>query len=152
MAQSFCFSGYRFEDESGRLWSGARELRLTPKASAVLLVLVRNADRPVTKEELFTSVWKGTVVSDDALTTCIQELRKTLEDDSRKPRFIETRHRRGYQFIAQFTEPPLEEAASSLVVAQDISAIAVLPFADMSPGRDHDYLCEGIAEELINAQ
>src|SRR6185369_4107565 len=151
MAQSFCFSGYRFEDESGRLWSGARELRLTPKASAILLVLVRNADRPVTKEELFTSVWKGTVVSDDALTTCIQELRKTLEDDSRKPRFIETRHRRGYQFIAQFTEPPLEEAASSLVVAQDISAIAVLPFADMSPGRDHDYLCEGIAEELINA-
>ena len=31
------------------------------------------------------------------------------------------------------------------------SAIAVLPFADMSPGRDQDHLCEGFAEELINA-
>jgi non-specific serine/threonine protein kinase len=37
------------------------------------------------------------------------------------------------------------------VPAHDISAIAVLPFADMSPDRDQDYLCEGLAEELINA-
>src|SRR5262249_43187658 len=35
--------------------------------------------------------------------------------------------------------------------AHDVSAIAVLPFLDMSPARDQDYLCEGLAEELINA-
>src|SRR5690606_32573526 len=34
---------------------------------------------------------------------------------------------------------------------RDLTAIAVLPFTDMSPGRDQDYLCEGLAEELINA-
>ena len=151
MGQSICFSGYRFEVESGRLWSGPRELRLTPKASAVLKVLVTNANRPVTKDELFASVWNGTIVGDDALTTCIQELRKTLEDDARQPRFIETRHRRGYQFIAQLSETPMREAATPAVTIQGISAIAVLPFVDMSPGRDHGYLCEGIAEELINA-
>src|SRR2546430_6130098 len=41
--------------------------------------------------------------------------------------------------------------ADSPFPTHDISAIAVLPFADMSPARDQDYLCEGLAEELINA-
>ena len=41
--------------------------------------------------------------------------------------------------------------AGSVLRAPDLSAIAVLPFADMSPSRDQDYLCEGLAEELINA-
>jgi DNA-binding winged helix-turn-helix (wHTH) protein len=90
------FGGYRFEVESGRLWSGAREVRLTPKASAVLKELVTHAGRPVSKDDLFTAVWSGTAVSDDALTSCIQELRRALEDDAKQPRFIETRHRRGY--------------------------------------------------------
>ena len=43
------------------------------------------------------------------------------------------------------------DVADSPAATRDISAIAVLPFADMSPGRDQDYLCEGLAEELINA-
>lgn len=98
------FGGYRFEADSGRLWSGTREIRLTPKASAVLGELVRHAGEPVSKERLFATVWNGTVVSDDALTSCIQELRRALDDDPRHPRFIETRHRRGYQFIASLTE------------------------------------------------
>ena len=45
-------------------------------------------------------MWRGTVVSDDALVTCIQELRKALGDDSRQPVYIETRHRHGYRFVA----------------------------------------------------
>jgi len=152
MEQGVNFGDYRFDFETGRLWSGEREVRLTPKASSVLKVLVTHAGKPVTKEELFTSVWNDTVVSDDALTSCIQELRRALADDSKQPRFIETRHRRGYQFVAQLTAATAAAgAADSPVPAHDISAIAVLPFADMSPERNQDYLCEGLAEELINA-
>jgi DNA-binding response OmpR family regulator len=66
------FGGYRFEGDSGRLWSGAREIRLTPKAAAVLEQLVRQAGEPVSKERLFETVWNGTAVSDDALTSCSQ--------------------------------------------------------------------------------
>lgn len=102
------FSGYRFEAETGRLWSGAREIRLTPKASEVLKQLVLHAGEPVSKADLFATVWSGTSVSDDALTSCIQELRRALDDNSKEPRFIETRHRRGYRFVA-----PLSEAAPS---------------------------------------
>ena len=137
--RALSFGDYRFDPATGRLWSGAEEVRLTPKASAVLSELVARPGQTVSKQDLFASVWNGTIVSDDALTSCIQELRKALSDDAKQPRFIETRHRRGYSFIAPLSEPA------------DINAIAVLPFADMSPGRDQDYLCEGLAEELINA-
>jgi pimeloyl-ACP methyl ester carboxylesterase/DNA-binding winged helix-turn-helix (wHTH) protein len=98
------FGGYRFEADSGRLWSGTREIRLTPKASAVLEQLVLHAGEPVSREHLFSTVWNGTAVSDDALTSCIQELRRSLDDDPKQPRFIETRHRRGYRFIARLSE------------------------------------------------
>ena len=101
---SISFGGYRFEAETGRLWSGKREIHLTPKASEVLKQLVLHAGEPVSREDLFATVWNGTSVSDDALTSCIQELRRALADDSKHPRFIETRHRRGYRFVARISE------------------------------------------------
>ena len=68
--------------------------------------LVLHAGEPVSKEDLFATVWSGTAVSDDALTSCIQELRRALEDDARQPRFIETRHRRGYRFVPRSWRRP----------------------------------------------
>ena len=145
------FGSYRFEPGTGRLWADGREIRLTPKASAVLHELVSHAGNPVAKEDLFASVWSGTAVSDDALTSCVQELRRALEDDPRQPRFIETRHRRGYRFVAPLSPATGEDLHDSPPQTPDTSAIAVLPFADMSPRRDQEYFCEGVAEELINA-
>lgn len=148
-SQALLFGPYRFEPASQRLGMGEREIRLTPKAASVLGILVTRAGRPVTKKELFALAWPGTVVGDDALVSCIQELRKALGDDAREPRYIETRHRSGYRFIADVTQ----EGARAPEVAPaspDASAIAVLPFTDMSPGRDQDYFCEGLAEELID--
>jgi adenylate cyclase len=151
MSHYINFGRFRFEPSTARLWEGEREIRLTRKAAAVLERLVDRAGQPVAKQDLFASVWSNTVVSDDALVTCIQELRKALGDDAKQPRYIETRHRSGYLFIARVSrsdETPPDQSASP---AQRATAIAVLPFVDMSPDRDHDYLCEGLAEELIDA-
>src|SRR5262249_47660725 len=134
MEQGVSFGRHRFDLETGRLWSGKREVKLTPKASAVLKALVTHAGQPVRKEELFASVWNGTVVSDDALTSCIQELRKALADDAKRPRFIETRHRRGYRFIARLSEAAAKVAADSPPPTPDVSAIAALPLADIPAG------------------
>ena len=150
MEPALKFGGYRFDVETGQLWSGVREIRLTPKASEVLKVLVKSPGQPVSKEDLFAKVWTDTAVTDDALTSCIQELRRALEDDARRPRYIETRHRRGYRFVAALSEPSAGAVDRSRP-ASGISTIAVLPFADMSPQHDQDYLCEGLAEEVINA-
>jgi adenylate cyclase len=148
MNQHVTFGSYRFETHTGRLWNDVQEIRLTPKASAVLGVLIGRAGSPVTKQELFSAVWGKTVVTDDALVTCIQELRKAFADDARQPSFIETRHRSGYRFIANLGDSIQREATSSALAP---TAIAVLPFRDMSPGRDQDFFCEGLAEELIDA-
>jgi adenylate cyclase len=153
MAMSCCvsFGSFRFEPSTARLWQETREIKLTRKAAAVLGLLVDRAGQPVTKQDLFASVWSHTVVSDDALVTCIQELRKALGDDAKRPRFIETRHRCGYLFVAEVSqrpEAPSDKSDARMAVA---AAIAVLPFADVSPDRDQDYFCEGLAEELIDA-
>ena len=151
MSDHVSFGDFRFEPLTARLWQGEREIKLTRKAAAVLALLVDRAGQPVAKQELFASVWSNTIVSDDALVTCIQELRKALGDDAKQPRYIETRHRSGYLFVAKVsrsTRTRSDELASTAPVP---SAIAVLPFTDMSPGRDQDYFCEGLAEELIDA-
>jgi TolB-like protein len=147
------FGSYRFEPASARLSQNDAEVRLTRKAALVLAALLERPGTPVSKQELFANVWRGTVVGDDALVTCIQELRRALGDNSRQPMYIETRHRHGYRFAAPVAAAgrTASEAGNPTPTAHDPSAIAVLPFADMSPTRDQDYLCESLAEELIDA-
>src|SRR5215510_8833935 len=101
MEQAVVFDRHRFDPRTGRLWAGRREVGLTPRAAAVLAALVARAGELVTRQELFERVWGDTVVSDAALSACIKELRGALADDARRPRFIETRHRRGYRFAAR---------------------------------------------------
>jgi TolB-like protein/DNA-binding winged helix-turn-helix (wHTH) protein/Tfp pilus assembly protein PilF len=159
------FGRYRFDLETGSLLSGKREIRLTPKASAVLKALVTHAGRPVRKEELFASVWKGTVVSDDALTSCIQELRRALSDDAKQPRFIETRHRRGYRFIARLSKPAGKITASEhaskvgraagggldLDALWTQPAIAVFPFENLGDIADRAHFADGITQDITTA-
>lgn len=151
MGHEVTFADYRFELETGRLWHGPNEVRLTPKASAVLRELVRHAGELVSKEALFASVWPDTAVGDDALTACVKEVRRALNDDPKQPRFIETRHRRGYGFVAPLIPATPGSTTDPPAATPAISSIAVLPFVDMSAARDQAYLCEGIAEELITA-
>jgi len=149
MEQGVSFGRHRFDLETGRLWSGKREVKLTPKASAVLKALVTHAGQPVRKDELFAEVWTGTVVSDDALTSCIQELRRALADDAKRPRFIETRHRSGYRFLARVSKGAGREAAVSYEALRTQPAIAVLPFANMSGEPEQEYFSDGITEDII---
>jgi TolB-like protein/tetratricopeptide (TPR) repeat protein len=151
MSAAVGFGDFRFQLDTGQLWLRGQELRLTPKAAGVLKMLVSNAGAPVSKGDLFASVWPDVAVTDDALTTCIQELRRVLSDDARRPQFIETRHRRGYQFIAPVSREDIPAPAAAARTHRAIASIAVLPFADMSPSHDQEYLCDGLAEELINA-
>jgi TolB-like protein/Tfp pilus assembly protein PilF len=144
MSHYVCFGPFRFEPLTVRLWQDKGEVRITRKAGSVLGVLLDRAGQLVTKQDLFDSVWK------DSLVSCIQELRKALRDDAKQPRFIETRHRIGYLFAAAVNRVS-KENAEPLTASERPAAIAVLPFADMSPGRDQDYFCEGLAEELIDA-
>src|SRR5215470_12586010 len=99
------FGPYRLDTQRAQFWHETQPVRLTPKAFQVLCYVVERPGQLVTKEELFRVLWADTVVSDAALTTCIQEIRKALQDNSRSPQYLETVHRRGFRFIAPVTTP-----------------------------------------------
>jgi DNA-binding winged helix-turn-helix (wHTH) protein/tetratricopeptide (TPR) repeat protein len=93
------FPPFRLDVRNERLLRGSRPVPLTPKALAVLNLLVGRHGRLVTKTEILESVWAGTHVRDAVLKVCIREIRRALKDPARTPRYIETVHRRGYRFI-----------------------------------------------------
>ncbi len=75
------------------------DVALIPRYFDLLLLLVEQRDRAVTRQEIFDRVWSDVVVSDGALTQAIRTIRRVLEDDSKEPRFIRTVSRHGYQFV-----------------------------------------------------
>src|ERR1700722_1793664 len=84
---------------------------LTPRAFDVLLFLVQNPNRLVTKEELLQAVWGDTFVEEGNLTQYISLLRKALGDNPEDARLIVTIARKGYQFTADVSESQAAESA-----------------------------------------
>ncbi|MEO5623105.1 MAG: winged helix-turn-helix domain-containing protein [Dokdonella sp.] len=74
--------------------------RLTSKAVAVLIELVRHVGATVTRDELLDRVWTGRFTTPDVLTQAIKELRRAFADDSKPPLYIETIPKVGYRLIA----------------------------------------------------
>jgi TolB-like protein/DNA-binding winged helix-turn-helix (wHTH) protein len=106
---------YRFGefslDAQGRvLRRGAEAVPLTRKAFDVLLLLVQNAEKTVTKDELIKAIWPGSVVEESNLTQTIFMVRKALDETPEK-RYILTVPSEGYRFLVPVTEAPVTEAA-----------------------------------------
>ncbi len=100
-AHEVAFDAFHLDIARHRLWRGEREIPLRPKSWDVLCCLVAQPGFLVAKETLHREIWPDTAVSDDALTKVIAELRRTLGDNPRAPRLIETVHGRGFRFIAK---------------------------------------------------
>ena len=103
MDRQFIFAPYRLDSVDRKLFREEEELFLRPKTFDVLLYLVERAGRLIEKDELIEAVWPDTTTIDTSLKVRISELRKLLEDDPDNPRFIETRKRVGYKFVATVT-------------------------------------------------
>jgi Tol biopolymer transport system component/DNA-binding winged helix-turn-helix (wHTH) protein len=86
-----------------RVTAGDRTVQVEPKIMQVLVVLAERAGQVVTRDELMSRVWNGVFVTDDALHRAIRELRRLFDDDSERPRVIETIRKRGYRLIAPVT-------------------------------------------------
>jgi TolB-like protein/DNA-binding winged helix-turn-helix (wHTH) protein/Flp pilus assembly protein TadD len=96
----FRFDRFQADDTEFRLLEYGVPVSLEPKALRLLLYLIQNPGRLVRKQELLDGVWGDATVTESALTRSVALLRKTLGDDSREPRFIETVPTAGYRFIA----------------------------------------------------
>ena len=98
------FADVRLDVEEKVLLKGGKPVAVAPKVLELLFALVENRGRIVEKDALMERVWAGSFVEESNLTFSIRQLRKTLGDDAREPRFIETVPRRGYRFIAEVKE------------------------------------------------
>src|ERR1700757_111444 len=105
------FGQFALDSRKRTLYRADSPVSLTPKAFDVLLYLVQNPNRLVTKEELLKAVWGDTFVEEGNLTQYISHLRKALGDNSEDTRLIVTIARKGYQFTANVS---VAEAADAL--------------------------------------
>jgi TolB-like protein/DNA-binding winged helix-turn-helix (wHTH) protein len=166
--------------DTGRrlLLCDSKPVALGPLTYQLLLTLAEAAPNVVTHDQLARSIWGGRSVSPETISQRIKLLRDALADDPGHPRYIEGVRGQGYRLLPRVEVLPQEAPtrhwprwvvpigiAISLVAAAAIvfwiitaqthavresTSVAVLPFTDLSPGQDQQYLADGIAEEIIN--
>ncbi len=118
------FGQFALDSRKRTLSRADSPVSLTPKAFDVLLFLVQNPNRLVTKDELLQAVWGDTFVEEGNLTQYISHLRKALGDNSEDTRLIVTIARKGYQFTADVTvaEAVIAELAAFQVTGRTESS------------------------------
>lgn len=99
------FGEFTLDPQGRMLRKGEEAVPLTPKAFDALLLLIRNAGRTVTKDELMEAIWPGSFVEESNLTQTIFMVRKALDETSER-RYILTVQGQGYQFLVPVTEAP----------------------------------------------
>src|SRR6201989_155679 len=112
----FRFADVEVREREFALLKAGKGLAVEPKAFRVLLHLLRNPQKLISKEELLNSVWGNTAVTEGSLTHCIWLLRRLLGDDVNEPRFIETVATVGYRLVCNVE---VSESASGDPQAND---------------------------------
>ena len=97
----FRFGDVEVREREFSLVKAGDSLSVEPKAFRVLLILLRNPQKLIPKEDLLNAVWGETAVSENSLTRSIALLRRLLGDDARNPRFIETVATVGYRWVCR---------------------------------------------------
>jgi TolB-like protein len=159
---------FAFEDcvlDIGRreLTRRAETVSIGPQVFDLLVYLVQNAERVVSKDDVLEAVWGGRVISESTLTSHINAVRKAIGDSGGDQRLVRTVPRKGFRFIAHVStvEPPEREPDRSLQ-AEDSQpshglslpekpSIAVLPFQNLSGDVEQAYFADGVVEDIISA-
>ena len=101
--QAMIYGFYDFELDPGRveLRRNGGLVHVEPQVFALVLLLVENRERMVSRDEIIEKVWEGRIVSDAAISSRIKSARQALGDNGSTQRVIRTVHGQGLRFIAQ---------------------------------------------------
>ena len=137
-------------------------MKIEPKVLDVLVYLIENRHRVVSKDDLVAHVWGGRIVSDSALTRAINAVRSAIGDNGKAQRLIRTSSRWGYRFVGAIDVQAAAEAAAGSAEAigppngpalplPEKPSIAVLPFHNIGSDPRQDYFVDGLVEDIITA-
>jgi TolB-like protein len=154
----FCFENHELDGELRELTRHGVRVPMQPQVFDLLLFLVEQRDRVVSKDDLIGRVWGHRIISDSALNSQINAARKAVQDDGKAQKLIRTIARKGFRFVGDCVQmssvgqpvPVAPEPAPAAAVS-DRPAIAVLAFDNMSDDPDQDYFCDGISEDILTA-
>ncbi len=162
----FHFSNHVLDVDLRELTRGGESIAVEPQVFDLLIHLIENRDHVVTKDDLIETIWDGRIVSESTLTSRINAARRAVGDSGKDQAVIRTIARKGFRFVGDVQ--PLRggalahaDAASSPGLAGELphqelpaldrTAIAVMPFANLSGEPEQEYFSEGISEDIITA-
>lgn len=175
----FAFEDFVLNTETSVLTQASEEIPLERRVFDLLLFLIENRERVLSKDEIVAHVWEGRFTSDSAISTSIKSLRKALQDNGSEQRFIRTQRGRGFRFIADVeilssdtqheTNTSLLDSSDQATADQPFSlngfllpeqiklneqeqgkpSLIVLPFQSLIPDQEDLVFAEALAHELI---
>ncbi len=168
----FRFDDFLIDSDKFELRNSGAVLEVEPLVFDLLLYFAENPQRVVTRDEIMKRVWKGRIVADATISTCIKQARRALGDDGDNQSYIRTVRGRGYEFAVDVSSseaarpsavppaPAPEEAGADdppptsrisdprWPVPAEKAVLAVLPFSNLSADID-EYFADGLTEDII---
>ena len=158
------FGDCELDIERRELRRARSPVHVEPQVFDLLVYLVENRDRVVSKDDLIAAVWDGRIVSNSTLTSRINAARNAIGDSGGHQKLIRTIPRKGLRFVgtvreqsagvepAQAGSPQAGEARETpRLPLPERPAIAVLPFTNMTGDPQQEYFSDGISEDIITA-
>ena len=144
----FLFEDFALDCERRELRAGGAMIPVEPQVFDILVHLVENRDRVVSKDDLIASVWNGRIVSDSTLDSRINAVRKAVGDSGGQQRLVRTMSRKGFRFVGAVTstgKPARHGNSSAASLQQEVH------FCTASDGVRIAYAVAGQGPPLVKA-